>query len=73
MEAGMTWTERTRYQASWGDWYVQIQFGTGEIIELRFDNEPTMQEIDPIAQQVWLSMQPQETTIILEAEDETEI
>ena len=69
----MTWTERNRYQSSWGAWYVQIEFGTGESVELKFDHEPTTQEIDPIAQQVWLSMQEPEPTIILEAEDETEV
>lgn len=65
----MTWTERTRYQASWGAWYVQIELD-GEVCELRFDHSPTTAEIDPLAQQVWASMQP---TIILEAEDETEV
>ena len=69
----MTWTERTRYQASWGDWYVQIQFETGEIVELKFDHQPTADEIQPLAEQVWDSMQPPEETIILEAEDETEV
>jgi hypothetical protein len=66
----MTWTERNRYQASWGAWYVQIEDPNGQSVELKFNHEPTNAEIDPIAQQVWLSMQP---TIILEAEDETEI
>ena len=68
----MTWTERTRYQASWGAWYVQIEIGN-EICELKFDHSPTSAEIDPIAQQAWASMQPPEPTIILEAEDETEV
>lgn len=68
----MTWTERTRYQASWGAWYVQIEID-GRVFELKFDHEPTAEEIEPIAQQIWLSMQEPEPTIILEAEDETEI
>lgn len=63
------WTERNRYQASWGAWYVQIEID-GQVVELKFDHNPTNAEIDPIAQQVWLSMQP---TVILEAEDETEV
>ena len=69
----MTWTERNRYQASWGAWYVQIQFGTGESVELKFNHSPSAAEIEPIAQQAWLSMQPPEPTIILGAEDETEV
>ena len=68
----MTWTERNRYQASWGAWYVQIEID-GQVVELKFDHSPTTEEIDQIAQQVWLSMQPPESTILLEAEDETEV
>jgi hypothetical protein len=67
------WIERTRYQASWGAWYVQVQFDNGQIVELKFDHNPTNAEIDQIAQQVWAAMQPPEPTIILEAEDETEV
>jgi len=48
----MTWTERIRYQASWGDWYVQIEI-SGQIFELKFDHSPTAGEIEPVAQQVW--------------------
>lgn len=69
----MTWTQRTCYQASWGAWYVQIQFGKGEIVELKFDHEPTADELQQLAEQVWASLQPPEETIILEAEDETQI
>jgi hypothetical protein len=69
----MTWTERTRYQTSWGAWYVQIEYPNGQSVELKFDHSPTVAEIDPIAQQVWLSMLPPEPTIILEAEDEAEV
>ena len=58
----MEWTERTRYQASWGAWYVQIVID-GNIAELKFDHSPSVAEIEPIAQQVWLSMQPQVPTI----------
>ena len=68
----MSWTERTRYQASWGDWYVQIEID-GQVVELKFNHSPTAEEIEPVAQQVWASMQPPEETIILEAEDETQI
>lgn len=68
----MTWIERNRYQASWGAWYVQIEIG-GQIVELKFDHNPTNAEIDQIAQQVWAAMQPPGPTIILEAEDETEV
>ena len=68
----MTWTERTRYQASWGAWYVQIEIGW-QVVELKFDHSPTFAEIDPIAQQVWASMQPPAPAIILEAEDETKV
>jgi len=68
----MTWTERNRYQASWGAWYVQIEID-GEVCELKFDHSPTAAEIDPLAQQLWLNMQVPEPTIILEAEDETEV
>ena len=27
----MTWTEHNRYQASWGDWYVQIELD-GQVV-----------------------------------------
>jgi len=64
----MTWTERNRYQASWGAWYVQIEIG-GQIVELKFDHNPTNAEIDQIAQQVWAAMQPPEPTIEVVAED----
>jgi hypothetical protein len=63
------WIERTRYQASWGDWYVQVQFDDGQIVELKFDHSPTNAEIDPIAQRIWLSMQPPQPTIEVIAED----
>lgn len=65
----MNWTERNRYQASLGAWYVQIEID-GQIVELKFQHSPTDVEVDVIAQRVWLSMQP---TVILEAEDETEV
>lgn len=64
----MEWTERNRYQASWGAWYVQIEIG-GQIVELKFDHNPTFAEIDVIAQQVWASMQPPTPTIEVVAED----
>lgn len=65
--------ERTRYQASWGDWYVQIEFDNGQIIELKFDHEPTSIEVDAKAQEVWENMQPPVPTIELETEDGTTI
>jgi len=64
----MTWTERTRYQASWGAWYVQIELD-GQVVELKFDHSPSTEEIEPIAQQVWASMQPPAPTIEVVAED----
>lgn len=64
----MTWTERNRYQASWGAWYVQIEIG-GHIVELKFGHSPTNAEIDLVAQQVWQSMQPPAPTIEVVAED----
>ena len=64
----MTWTERNRYESSWGAIYVQIEMG-GTIAELSFDHSPSFDEIDPLAQQVWLSMQPQAPTIEVVAED----
>ena len=64
----MTWTERTRYQASWGAWYVQIELD-GQAVELKFDHSPSTEEIDPIAQQVCASMQPPAPTIEVVAED----
>jgi hypothetical protein len=66
----MTWTERIRYQASWGDWYVQIEI-SGQIFELKFDHSPTAGEIEPVAQQVWASIQPPEPAIEVVAEDGT--
>ena len=64
----MTWTEHNRYQASWGDWYVQIELD-GQVVELKFPHSPTAEEIEPIAQQIWLSMQPPAPTIEVVAED----
>lgn len=62
------YTERTRYQASWGAWYVQINLD-GQVIELKFDHEPSTLEVDAKAQMVWESMQPPAPTIELEAEN----
>jgi hypothetical protein len=36
---GMAIKEIRRYQASWGDWYVQVVVG-GQLVELRFLKEP---------------------------------
>lgn len=62
------WTERNRYQASWGAWYVQIVID-GQATELKFDHSPTAEEIEPIAQHIWQSMQPPAPTIEVVAED----
>ena len=64
----MTWTEHNRYQASWGDWYVQIELD-GQVVELKFPHSPTAEEIEPLAQRVWQSMQPPAPTIEVVAED----
>lgn len=61
--------ERTRYQASWGAWYVQMQFDDGQIVELKFNHEPGGAEVEAKAQEVWLSMQLPTPTIEIEAED----
>jgi len=68
----VNWIEKNRYESSWGAWYVQIELD-GQVVELKFKHSPTSAEIDPIAQQVWASMQPPESTILLGAEDETEV
>ena len=61
--------ERTRYQASWGDWYVQIEFDNGQIIELKFGHEPTSIEVDARAREAWANTQPPAPTIEVVAED----
>lgn len=38
------WTEIRRYQASWGDWYVQVSYDE-QIRELRFAAEPSDVEL----------------------------
>lgn len=48
--------ERTRYQASWGAWYVQVEFDDGRIVELKFKDEPKWEEVEKIA----LSLPPVE-------------
>jgi hypothetical protein len=62
------WTERNRYQASWGAWYVQVEID-GQNVELKFQHSPTAEEIEPIAQQLLQSMQPPTPTIEVVAED----
>ena len=37
----MEWTERNRYQASWGAWYVQTEIGW-QVVEWKFDHSPTL-------------------------------
>ena len=43
------WKERTRYQASWGVWYVQVILDDGRMVELKFDNEPKAEEVEKVA------------------------
>ena len=61
--------ERARYQASWGDWYVQLELDQ-EIIEFRFDKFPTPESIDAVVKEYLANMEAMKaTTIELEAED----
>lgn len=61
--------ERTRYQASWGDWYVQVEVD-GQVIEFRFDHFPTSEEVDDMTNQYIAQLEEMKaTTIELEAED----
>lgn len=41
----MNWKERMRYQASWGEWYVQIEFEDGQIMELKFAKSPDSKQL----------------------------
>jgi len=41
--------EITRYQASWGAWYVQVLTDDGQRIELKFDHEPKLEEVEKVA------------------------
>lgn len=38
--------EITRYQSSWGAWYVQVDNGTR--MELKFDHEPKIEEVEKL-------------------------
>jgi hypothetical protein len=49
MERGERMIERTRYQASWGAWYVQVEFDDGRIVELKFKDEPKWEEVEKVA------------------------
>ena len=40
--------ERTRYQASWGTWYVQVTLDDGRIVELKFIDEPKPEEVEKV-------------------------
>jgi len=40
--------EITRYVASWGDIYVQVILDDGKRMELKFDHDPTFEEIEKI-------------------------
>ena len=37
--------EITRYQASWGAWYVQVLLDDGRRMELKFKEEPKVEEV----------------------------
>ena len=39
------WKERTRYQSSWGSWYVQVNLD-GQVVELKFSDEPKFEELE---------------------------
>lgn len=39
------WKERTRYQSSWGSWYVQVNLD-GQVVELKFNDEPKFEELE---------------------------
>ena len=41
--------EITRYQASWGAWYVQVLLDDGRRMELKFDHEPKPEEVEKVA------------------------
>ncbi len=41
--------EITRYQASWGAWYVQVLLDDGRRIELKFKEEPKIEEVEKVA------------------------
>jgi len=48
--------EITRYQASWGAWYVQVILDDGRRMELKFKKEPKPEEVEKVA----LSLPPYE-------------
>lgn len=61
--------ERARYQASWGDWYVQVELNE-EVIEFRFDKFPTSESIEAVVKEYLTHLEAmKEATIELEAED----
>ena len=41
--------EITRYQASWGAWYVQVLLDDGRRMELKFKEEPKPEEVEKVA------------------------
>ena len=63
----MDWTEIRRYQASWGDWYVQIAIDE-RVLELRFDAEPSPAELYDAVKAV-LEAEIVPVVVTLEAED----
>ena len=61
--------ERARYQASWGDWYVQVELNE-EVIEFRFDKFPKSESIEAVVKEYLTHLEAmKEATIELEAED----
>ena len=48
--------EITRYQASWGAWYVQVLLDDGRRMELKFKEEPKPEEVEKVA----LAIPPEE-------------
>ena len=41
--------EITRYQASWGAWYVQVLLDDSRRMELKFKEEPKPEEVEKVA------------------------
>ena len=60
--------ECTRYQASWGDWYVGITL-EDQYFEFRFDHFPSSEEVDSVVANFIESMKELEPMFGLEAEN----
>lgn len=48
----MNWKEITRYQASWGAWYVQVSLEDGRRLELKFEKEPDEKVIQKVVDSI---------------------